>query len=198
MQLLYLRKWLPISLLLLLLIIGLGVISPAPARAHAEYDHSDPPAGAVIPQPSAEVHIWFTQELFRREGANTLAVFGPTGTQVDKGDARLDDDDRTHMLVSLAEGLPDGLYTVRWHNLSLEDGDEDSGEFSFTVDSAAAPAPTETPPAPTVHNSETVPTAPEPAAPLGSSLPCLNGLILGMLALGIIVISPKGQSGTAQ
>ena len=167
-------------------------IYPELARAHAEYERSDPPANAVIPEAPSEVHVWFTQELFRREGANTLEVFGPDGAQVDQGDARIDDDDRAYMIVSLQPNLPAGLYTVRWRTLSADDGDDDNGEFSFTVDPEAAqvtpeasPTAMTPPPSPTPTVTPAPTPAPASSSQPGGGLPCLSGL-LGFLSLAVI------------
>lgn len=176
------------------LVLLAGVLSTHPeiVRAHADYDRSDPPANAVIPEPPAEVHVWFTQELFRREGANNLVVVGPDGEQVDQGDARIDDDDRTHMIVSLQEGLPNGMYTVQWQTLSADDGDSAEGEFIFTVDPEAvhatpppSPQPSPDPPTP----SPTPAPSPTPTPPASGGLACLSGIIFG--GLGLIVIAPR-------
>lgn len=186
------KSSLPFYVFLTLLASFLSIY-PELARAHAEYERSDPPANAVIPEAPAEVHVWFTQELFRREGANTLEVFGPDGAQVDQGDARIDDDDRAYMIVSLQPNLPAaGLYTVRWRTLSADDGDDDNGEFSFTVDPEAAQvtpeaAPTATPPS--LNPTPTVTPVPTPApassSQPGSGLPCLSG-VLGFLAVAAV------------
>jgi len=155
--------------------------------AHAGYDHSDPPADAVIPAVPSEVHVWFTQELFRREGANDVEVFGPDGTQVDNDDARIDDDDRSHMLVTLPDDLPPGAYTVLWRSLSADDGDADSGRFVFTVDPSAeptTPTPVSLPTNTTITQSQTPPTT--TAQNEGSGLPCLGGMIVsGLLIIGL-------------
>lgn len=66
---LYSKKLRPIIYTLFILLAGVLSIHPELVRAHAGYDRSDPPADAVIPEPPAEVHVWFTQEVFRREGA---------------------------------------------------------------------------------------------------------------------------------
>jgi methionine-rich copper-binding protein CopC len=187
------RKLSPLFYVFLSLLASFLSIYPELARAHAEYERSDPPANAVIPEPPSEVHVWFTQELFRREGANTLEVFGPDGAQVDQGDARIDDDDRAHMLVSLQPDLPAGLYTVRWRTLSAEDGDDDNGEFSFTVDPEAAQVTPEvastatTPPAsPTPAPVTPGPTAaPTSSSQPGGGLPCFSG-VLSFLVVAVI------------
>ena len=72
---------------------GILLLAPRIAQAHAEYDRSDPPADAVIRQAPEAIRIWFTQELFRREGANWIEVTGPDGSQVQVEDAVVDDDD---------------------------------------------------------------------------------------------------------
>lgn len=154
------------------------------AYAHAGLDHAEPAVDAVLATPPAEVHAWFGEELFRHAGANSLAVFGPTGTQVDRGDMRIDDDDRHHMLVSLNDNLPEGRYTVRWQTSSADDGDSDSGEFGFSVGANAAPAAPAQPAA-----------APESAAAAGNTLPCLGGLVFGMLAVGAVMAPIKRKSG---
>lgn len=191
------RKPKPLFCILLISLTGVLGVYPGLARAHAAYERSDPPANSVIPEPPAEVNVWFSQELFRREGENTLEVIGPDGTQVDQGDARIDDDDRTHMIVSLQKDLPAGTYTVRWRTLSADDGDTDSGEFTFTVDPEAAqvtplPNPTagaepllETP-APSPVPTLTPPPSPTPTPQVGVGLPCLSGVVLGVLALSVL------------
>ncbi len=185
----YYKKWGVFFGLMLVLLTVLLMPSPQPARAHAEYERSEPAADAVITVPPAEVHIWFTQELFRREDANSLEVFGPDGIQVDNGDTRIDDDDRSHLLVSLQSGLPDGPYTVKWRNLSVEDGHEGSGEFSFTVESGAAPGEAPLPTPPVAETSLPVPkpdSSSAPAPEAGNNLPCLSGLLVSALLLGLV------------
>jgi methionine-rich copper-binding protein CopC len=116
------------------------VATPRVALAHAEPERSNPAAESVIPEAPDTVEIWFTQELFRREGANTIAVEGPNG-RVDNGELVLDDADREHLSVGLQPDLPPGEYRVRWTSLSAIDGDAAEGEFTFTID-PTAPEPT--------------------------------------------------------
>ena len=186
------NKRISLTLFFCLGCIGLAVLllTPVLALAHAEYERSDPQAGSVIPTPPEAVHIWFTQELFRREGENWIEVLDPNGTQVQTGEAVIDDDDRTHLWVALQDGLGTGEYLVRWRNLSAEDGDDHEGEFSFRVDPAA---PSSTPPP---AATETIQPTSEPAvtgAPAATStsqpasgLPCLGSALLGLgtIALG--------------
>jgi copper transport protein len=161
------------------------------ARAHAAYERSEPAADAVLPAAPAEVHIWFTEELFRRAGANVIEVSGPDGSRVDQGETRIDDDDRTHALVSLQPELSDGLYTVRWRSLSVDDGHEGSGEFSFTVNSGAVESmPQASPtagPQPVAAPTQAASTPSAPAAPGIGGLGCSTGMLLGgLLLLGTV------------
>lgn len=182
------------------------------ARAHAEYERSEPAADAVIPAAPPEVHIWFTEELFRRQDVNAIEVSGPDGNRVDQNDIQLEDDDRKHAFVSLQPNLPPGLYTVSWRNLSIEDGHEGSGEFSFTVEAGAEEAPLQANPTaaqqPTAKTPTSIPAStatlpPTPASPpmptpppSSGGLPCLGGLLLGGVFLTVLTIGQhrRGQS----
>ena len=126
-------------LLLYLLLVTLLCIYQQPQRAdaHAAYDHAEPSSAAILTTPPTVVRIWFTEELFRREGVNGIEVYDATGARVDLDDAAIDDDDRSLMTVSLVAELPAGLYTVRWKTLSADADHEGSGEYNFTIESGA-------------------------------------------------------------
>ena len=113
------------------------------AGAHARYERSTPGSGANVAQAPQQVSITFT-ELLDPAGQNTIAVTGPSGANVTSGPAQISTADRHQLSVPLAGGLGPGVYTVRWHNLSAEDGEEANGEFTFgigtTPPAAAAPA----------------------------------------------------------
>lgn len=132
--------------------------------AHAGYDSSVPAADEVVAQAPQRVQVWFTQDLFRREGQNGLEVYGPDNQRVDEDDAAIDDDNRKLMTVSLQSDLADGLYTVRWRTLSADDGDDAEGEFQFNIladepEAEATPTavPTEAPTA-AAENAQPSPT----------------------------------------
>ena len=106
-----------------------------------------PPPVKSFPRHRSRCRVWFTQELFRREGQNALEVYGPGDQRVDQDDAAIDDDNRKLMTVSLQSDLPNGVYTVRWRTLSADDGDDAEGEFQFTIqadESEAEATPTAT------------------------------------------------------
>jgi methionine-rich copper-binding protein CopC len=115
----------------------LGLAPSGLARAHAGYVRSEPGAEAIVATPPAQVEIWFSQDMFRRQGENWIRVTGPDGAEVHAGEAVIDDDDRRHLTVPLQPALPPGEYTVAWRTLSAEDGDDEEGSFAFALDPAA-------------------------------------------------------------
>lgn len=190
------RKLTPAALGLLLSLLALILLGRG-AFAHADYDHSEPVADAVLETAPSQVRIWFTQELFRRQGQNSIEVYTSDGQRVDQADAVIDDDDRKLMTITLSPTQASGIYTVRWQALSAEDGHPAKGEFTFTVGAVAASAPisataalTEptTLPAATattvVTSTASAATAPTPARP-AASLPCLGGVAPLGLLLGL-------------
>ncbi len=135
-----------------------------PASAHSGYERSEPADGAVLADSPPRVDVYFSQEMARSGGLPTLIVVNDSGDQVDLG-ATLDDNDRTHLYAELAPSLPNGRYTVIWHTLSDEDGEEAQGAFHFYV--GAGPAggtqPPATPPAGATPSPQpTVAPSPQP------------------------------------
>jgi methionine-rich copper-binding protein CopC len=192
-------------LLILLMACAVVTLQTLVVRAHADYERSDPPAGAELAEAPTQVQIWFTQELFRRQGENRIEVYAADGARVDLDDDAIDDDDRRLMTVSLAPDLPDGLYTVNWRVLSADDGHPSDGEFTFAVgDAVAAPAadvpaaddteaPTSTPTAveetPAEEPTASLTATPVPAASAESSggLPCVGSSALIVFVLGAVL-----------
>jgi methionine-rich copper-binding protein CopC len=107
--------------------------------AHSEYKRSEPAADARV-GPPPRIDVWFTQELFRRAGANAIEVRASDDRRVDRGEPEVDADDRTHLSVGV-EPLEAGTYSVTWRSLSALDGDTAEGTFEFTVD-PSMPVPT--------------------------------------------------------
>ena len=198
--------------------------TPQTASAHALYQRSTPAKDAVIAHAPAQVDIWFEEELFRHAGDNVIEVYGPRNKRVDNNDTALDDDDRTHLTVTLQNDLPDGVYTVRWRNVSADDNHAANGEFTFTVNPAAASQQPVSPisatvaetssqaiPAPATLSAEVTTSAgiiaspaisptPAPAANVASpshasgGLPCLGGSAVGILAVGLVWIEKRRRA----
>ncbi|MBP7694353.1 MAG: copper resistance protein CopC [Anaerolineales bacterium] len=158
-----------------------GLLTVGPAQAHAEYQRSEPSADAILAAPPERIDVWFTQELFRRQGENGLQVRGPDGQILAAGEPQIDDDDRTHLWVVLPAGLTPGVYTVEWRTLSAEDGDTDEGQFTFTVDPQAAVTPSPAPLSPATPTVAATPAPPSPAPGFslcGVGLAPLAGLVI--------------------
>ena len=104
--------------------------------AHAAYESSSPSFAEVLTQSPSEISVRFTQELFRRAGANSLTLQQVRGNVVDDWDlpeAEIGNDDRHVMRLTVDLELRPGRYVVSWTNLSAEDGDSDSGSYPFYV-----------------------------------------------------------------
>jgi len=113
------------------------------AGAHARYGSSTPAAGANVPSAPQTLSITFT-ELLDPAGPNTISVVGPNGAEATTGPAQIAGSDRHQLTAPLAAGLAPGLYTVRWKNLSAEDGENADGEFTFGI-ATAPPAQAQAP-----------------------------------------------------
>ena len=128
-------------------IVGLSLLlaSSSHAFAHARYDHSDPPAGAMLDGQPFVLKAYFTQELTSK---STMRVLDANGAQVDLADGHvdLDDPDRKVMVVSVPT-LATGVYTVEWGTVSADDGDSETGTFALGVGMTPpnANGPTEAP-----------------------------------------------------
>jgi methionine-rich copper-binding protein CopC len=180
------------ALLVLLSVLPLSGI----ARAHAGYVRSEPGAGAIVSAAPAQVDIWFSQDMFRRAGENSIQVTGPDGQPVHAGEAVIDDDDRRHMSVLLQPDLPPGEYTIAWRTLSAEDGDDEEGAFTFSLDPAAqatsTPMSAATPTLPPASTSTPAPALSSPTAPGGASAGC--GAALAPVA-GLVLAAGFGRRG---
>ncbi len=155
-----------IKALLIGLFIAGGLLFVETALAHSAYLRSNPGADAIIATAPAKVEIWFSQELFRRKGENTIHVSGADGQEVSSGETQIDDDDRTHIWVEVLPNLPAGTYLVEWRNISVEDGHSTEGSFNFTIDPQTAVTSTpmeESIGIPTLTNTPRPESAPQPA-----------------------------------
>ena len=122
--------------LLLALVLGASAcwLAASNASAHAAYESSVPEFAEVLDRSPTEISIRFTQELFRREGANAIALTrADGGREVSLGEPEIGNQDRHVMTVSVNEELEPGRYIVSWTNLSAEDGDSDAGSYPFYV-----------------------------------------------------------------
>ena len=106
----------------------------APAAAHAAYASSAPAFAAVLDSAPDQIELRFTQQLFRREGANVLRLErSDDGAAIALGEVVIDNADRARMRTELPGPLAPGRYLVSWVNLSADDGDTDQGSYPFYV-----------------------------------------------------------------
>lgn len=114
------------------------------ALAHAAYESSSPEFAEVLDQSPTQISIRFTQELFRRDGANAITLTNADdGNEIRLAEPRIDNEDRHLMTVAIPDELDPGRYVVSWTNLSAEDGDSDSGSYPFYVGRSPNPSEVE-------------------------------------------------------
>lgn len=132
LRLLHLPEWPRLTAIVTLaLLAGLALV-PGRASAHAGFERSEPAENAVLAESPERVDIWFGQEMARNSGLPIVIVVNQAGDVI-ADEPVLDDDDRTHISIELPPELPPRRYTVIWHNLSDEDGEEAQGAFHFYV-----------------------------------------------------------------
>jgi methionine-rich copper-binding protein CopC len=102
---------------------------PTFAMGHAFVDHALPRVGSTVQTPPDSVKIWFTEEI--EPAFSSMEVLSSDGKQVDKQDCRVDDKDKTLLIVSLPQ-LGAGTYKVHWHVVA-PDTHHTEGDFTFTV-----------------------------------------------------------------
>ena len=124
-------RWL--TALVLIAIIAAADGHAKDAEAHGGFDRSEPIPNEVLSERPAGVDVWFTQEVFKQDGANFVRVLDQQNVQVSEGDGVVDDDDRTHISTALPPALGDGLYVVRWKTTSDVDQDTIEGAFCFYI-----------------------------------------------------------------
>ena len=113
---------------------------PPRAFAHANYERSEPGFAAELAESPERIDIWFSQQLFRQQGANTFTLTEAGGGAIAAGELTLDSEDRHHAFAVLDAALAEGRYFVDWTNLSADDGDTAGGRFVFYVGRAATDA----------------------------------------------------------
>lgn len=183
----------------------------APVAAHAEYESSDPAAGAVLTAAPAAVTVVFSEEIV--QDGSSLAVFGSDGGQVDNGDATLDlnDLDRRTLTVTLRPGLGDGVYRVEHTALAVDGHASDPASFTFEVSAtgmsraqaspAASPiaSPAASPGASPAVSPGASPEASPGAGTAGSTAESGDGLglgaVVGLAVVGASIVGGLGLAG---
>jgi methionine-rich copper-binding protein CopC len=113
-----------------IILVGVFVLGGAAAAlAHAHLQKAEPPVGASVKTPPAEVRLWFTQKL--EPAFSKLQVVDGRGQSVAKGDSTVDPADPAQMSVALMP-LEPGTYKVTWRAVSV-DTHVTEGDHVFTV-----------------------------------------------------------------
>ncbi len=100
------------------------------AFAHAQLDHASPPVGGMVSSSPSELRLTFTEGLEPKFSGLTLSAAG--GAAEPLGAVGVDPSDAKIMVVKVAKPLPPGVYTVKWHAVSV-DTHHTQGSFEFTV-----------------------------------------------------------------
>jgi len=106
-----------------------GVVRPSVAEGHAKLIRSRPQAFEVLAAAPTVVELWFNERL--EDAFSAIEVTDASGRRLDRGPARVDRRDRTHLTVPLGEIAP-GSYVISWRVLSL-DGHPARGRLMFTL-----------------------------------------------------------------
>lgn len=112
--------------------LGLSLILFAIPRAdaHALLKDSTPARDATLKTAPAEVAVDFTEEVTPRFSG--LTVEDSAGHRVDKGDVHPEGKAGARLGVNLLPLKP-GIYVVRWHAVSADDGHKTQGSYHFTL-----------------------------------------------------------------
>jgi len=108
---------------------------PLSALAHATPVSYTPNAGTTELTVPEAIEVSFTERI--EEGASSLTVFAPDGRKVNEGKGTLDGNDARLFSVPITDA-GEGVYTVSWQVVSVDDGHFTKGAFSFLVDGEGA------------------------------------------------------------
>lgn len=111
------------------------VVSASPAGAHATLLATTPPAGYAVAAAPSRLTLDFDEPV--SVSGEPLRVSNTAGRRFAVGDAHVSVGGR-RLSASLPHRLADGGYRVRWQ-VTADDGDLVTGEFTFSVGAGAAP-----------------------------------------------------------
>ncbi len=153
---------------------------------HAKVTRAIPAIGSTIATAPTTVTVFTAENMKTDLKDSNLFVYGPSGTLISTGNTQFDLNNPQTMSIGI-KPEKDGIYVVRWSNVSSDDGDPDQGAFTFTVKSGAASAtvvaPAKTTPAPT---SSGIPVW----------VPILVGIVALLLGLGAGVVFGSNRRST--
>jgi methionine-rich copper-binding protein CopC len=164
-----------------------ALAAAAPASAHDTIVSSSPAADSQLTTAPTEVVLTFSNNLISLDenSGTAMTVADESGEDWVAGEPAITADSVT---VPLAEGMPNGAYTVTWQVVS-SDGHPTSGEYSFSVavpEAPATPSASATESAAPDQSAEPSQTAEPSEAAETASWPLLIGL--GAVLLVAIVV----------
>jgi copper transport protein len=115
-------------------LVALALASPA--SAHASLTATDPPPGALLPNPPASVTLTFTEAV--RPVTDRIRVIGPDRTRVDNGPPQVAG---TRLSIPLRRDAGQGTYLVTFRVIS-SDSHPIAGSFAYSVGAPSADPPT--------------------------------------------------------
>ena len=98
------------------------------AFAHAQLEKATPPVGGAVAPPS-QIRLEFSEGVEPRFSGLTLSGGGGAAQL---GAPKVEPGHQNVLIVPIAKPLSPGLYTVRWHAVSV-DTHHTQGTFEFTV-----------------------------------------------------------------
>lgn len=98
--------------------------------AHAHLKHQYPAADAQVTAAPQALTLNFSEGIEPKFSGVT--VTGPQQQQIKTGAVKLNEQDKTQMIVPLEQPLPPGDYAVDWHVVSV-DGHKTHGAYRFSV-----------------------------------------------------------------
>ena len=103
-------------------------LAASPALAHAQLEKATPPVGGAVAPPS-QIRLEFSEGVEPRFSGLTLSG---AGGAAQLGAPKVEPGHQNVLIVPIARPLSPGLYTVRWHAVSV-DTHHTQGTFEFTV-----------------------------------------------------------------
>ncbi len=141
---------------------------------HAKVNRAIPAIDSTIATAPTTVTVFTVENMKTDLKDSNLLVYGPSGDLISTGNAKFDVNNPQTMSVTI-KPEKDGVYIVRWNNVSSDDNDPDQGAFTFTVKSGTTAAATMTP-------AKTTPAPTTSGTPVW--VPILVGIVALLLGLG--------------
>lgn len=130
------------------------VIAPTILFAHARLVRSAPAANGRLETPPTELKLWFSEQPELR--FTSIQLLDSAGGTMPLGAVAQAGNDRTGIVVPIAEPVVAGRYTVVWRTAAA-DGHGTNGRFAFTVAVVPTPVPTVLPRRPANASSGATP-----------------------------------------